>query len=289
MAHFFYQSTTHRQCFLNIDDDTGADPKLSETELGQIDLYIFGVKIKYTEDHVGLSVPEQQLLHERAKKTIQHQTIFNDTLKSSTPKKAVRLKQLSKQPIATFWFIYQPLEMLQAKGIAPLPSQNEPEIKPKVETNSPQYIKSEFKLAIPSQSNSCDISLPSWDTIPLPTSHAFSLLLSVVKDEEDEGDNGDKGEDVAAHHTLQVVDEEYSRKADPEDFHIPSTALPTPKLTPTPAPAFHLKKGEGEQAAEHQHSLLVPGSGISVMDAIVIDDDDDCGEALMAYNGEVKG
>ncbi|KIK66821.1 hypothetical protein GYMLUDRAFT_913229 [Collybiopsis luxurians FD-317 M1] len=293
------------------DDDTCADPKLSETELGQIDLYIFRVKIKYTEDHVGLTIPEQQSLHERAKKAIQHQTTFNDTLKSSTPKKAVRLKQLSKQPVATFRFIYRPLEMLQAKGIAP--SRNEPEIKPKTETNSPESVKSEFKPAIPSQSesrtppaptpsatvaptritpasSSRDVSLPSWDTIPPPTSYAFSLLSSVVKDEEDEDDDDDEGEDVAAHHTLQVAEEEYSRKTDPEDFHIPSPALPTPKPTPTPTPAFHPKKEEGEQATERQYSLLVPGSGMSAMDAIVIDDDDDdCGEASMAYNGEVEG
>ncbi|KAJ3882053.1 hypothetical protein F5051DRAFT_395342 [Lentinula edodes] len=157
------------------DDDTRADPDLLTTELGQIELLIVRVRVKSYETSQTRGASKQQLLHEKAKKGIQHQTTFGKTV-ASTPRQAVRLEQISDDAVARFRFLYRPIDMLKAKGIVSpdkprAQTATGPESKLHVVAGTRFSVKTEdalSKYAINS-APSRSISISDWDIL-LPSS-----------------------------------------------------------------------------------------------------------------------
>ncbi|KAJ3909105.1 hypothetical protein F5879DRAFT_934690, partial [Lentinula edodes] len=157
------------------DDDTRADPDLLTTELGQIELLIVRVRVKSYETSQTRCASKQQLIHEKAKKGIQHQTTFGKTV-ASTPRQAVRLEQISDDAVARFRFLYRPIDMLKAKGIA---STDKPRAKTTTGPESKLHVVAGTRFSVKTEdalskyainsAPSRGISVSDWDTL-LPSS-----------------------------------------------------------------------------------------------------------------------
>ncbi|KAJ3932966.1 MAG: hypothetical protein NXY57DRAFT_960369 [Lentinula lateritia] len=163
------------------DDDTRADPDLLTTELGQIELLIVRVRVKSYETPQTRCASKQQLLHEKAKKGIHHQTTFGKTVASSSPRQAVRLEQLSDDAVARFRFLYRPIDMLKAKGIAPsekprAKTTTGPESKSHVMAGTRFFVKAEDALSkyTINSAPSRGIPVSDWDTL-LPSSDVDTM------------------------------------------------------------------------------------------------------------------
>ncbi|KAF5389166.1 hypothetical protein D9757_004972 [Collybiopsis confluens] len=239
------------------DDDTRADPQLAQTELGQIELLIFRVEIRGEEEVITRDVPTQQLLHERAKKAIQHQTTFGDKLQKSTPRPAVRLKQLSQEPVARFRFLYRPLEMLQAKGILSLPAHQVKAEEGIQVDNTPQPSSVPRFSVERKRARDTDADISPAISVPPPDSPSFSILSSIVKAErEEKAAARDVGAEVVtmlekAEEGNGEVEEMRGRKRRNADLpDLPSTTLPTPTPTPTPGPMFPISYPKKEESEE---------------------------------------
>ncbi|KAE9383149.1 hypothetical protein BT96DRAFT_102887 [Gymnopus androsaceus JB14] len=89
----------------------------SLSNVGQIEVAIAYVVILGNDALRPYQVPAEQKVNEKAKKGIDHQTRFGDTVQQDVMR-AVKTRRIGKD-VVRFCFRYRPLEVLRAHGIAP--------------------------------------------------------------------------------------------------------------------------------------------------------------------------
>ncbi|KAH7903923.1 hypothetical protein BJ138DRAFT_1167396, partial [Hygrophoropsis aurantiaca] len=129
---YFHTSPTTGRPFVfsnlqHTDDD--AYLRSAPGELGEIVLSIWPVRIVGEAAHRRIQPRQNQIVHERAKKSYSHCVAFgNDVALPFT--RSLMTERMSAAPFATFVFKYRPLERLIADGIAPPPPSPRPNKRP---------------------------------------------------------------------------------------------------------------------------------------------------------------
>ncbi|KII84410.1 hypothetical protein PLICRDRAFT_179649 [Plicaturopsis crispa FD-325 SS-3] len=108
------------------DDDAYLDAASAATKIGQLEIQIWQATVtRHISQGGGVwsDIPQDPMVHERAKKAMPHCVKFGDAVARPPGRKpgalSSRTKRIGNAPLVTFVFNYRPIELLRANGIAP--------------------------------------------------------------------------------------------------------------------------------------------------------------------------
>ncbi|KAF7981534.1 hypothetical protein HWV62_33119 [Athelia sp. TMB] len=132
------------------DDDSIVDASLS-SRLGDISLSIWRIQLGSVEEFCPEVTPQEQEIHERGMKAIQHRVKLGNEVSSFFDSNSVYCtKDIDSEPLVTFTFKYRPFDVLKANGVAPVPpASDDNRMTVDVPNDEPLSAKIEESEAIP--------------------------------------------------------------------------------------------------------------------------------------------